>query len=142
MLREELEKYGGNDGYKLAIRMERAVANQENKPQEEKEADKLSLTDNLQANIITAALNCDKEVQVCFKEKKRFSLKANKAITTGKLASRENSEEEKEPVVKFIDNNFLLRLFAQKPSVTKSYIGEAAISGIKNYINKITYAES
>ena len=142
MLREELLKYGGDDGYKLAIRMARAVQEDEEIPVEEKQAKRLSLKNNLHANEITAKLNCDKEVQVCFKEKKRFSTKNNSVITVQKLASRENSDEEKEPIVKFIDNNFLLKLFAQKPGTTKSYIGDASINGIKNYINKIVYIES
>jgi len=36
MLREELLKYGGDDGYKLAIRMARAVQEDEEIPAEEK----------------------------------------------------------------------------------------------------------
>lgn len=43
--------------------------------------------------------------------------------------------------IKYVDNAFLLRMFSQKPGISRSYIGEACIKGINQYVAKITDIE-
>ena len=103
MIREELGLYGGNDGYKLAIKMAKIVQADDEKPPEDKAIKFKCLEDNLMANALNTEIN-EKSVQVCFKENKRFDLKTNKHAIISRLSSRENSLDDHEPVIKYVDN--------------------------------------
>jgi len=81
MLAAELKNYGGEEGFKVAMRMERVKYNLDNRPEHDQIAAKRSFKENIKVNEITTKLKCEKEVQVCFKEKKHFSRDGTVTVT-------------------------------------------------------------
>ena len=61
--------------------------------------------------------------------KQRSSMKNAEADLSRTAQSMEDGYEQ-DAQIKFVDNKLLLRLFNQKPNVTRSYIGDEVIFGI------------
>ena len=146
MMEEELRSYGGEEGFKLALKMERVRYNLDARTEHEKMWAERSFKDNITLNGEMYGKGPDIVARMQYQVESADEKNENKPSDTKKKGKKKKKpaksvmvewEEDDGPLTKYIDNKFLLGLFSQKPNQGFSYIGDATINGLKDFMKQI-----